>query len=165
MEQAFLQAIIDRPDDDTPRLIFADWLDERGRPGDADRAEFIRLQCACGMGDFPSMREMDLLSEHRREWIKPLLDLIPDLKDREIGFYHGFPCIITIHRMKDINLIPELLKVAPIREVNLRSREVMGPTDDLSEMLHIPEVQALAKDLENGRYPTIKHVGINVDQH
>src|SRR5581483_11873304 len=27
---AFLRAVHDRPDDDLPRLIFADWLDERG---------------------------------------------------------------------------------------------------------------------------------------
>ena len=29
-EQGFLAAIRERPDDDTPRLIFADWLDDRG---------------------------------------------------------------------------------------------------------------------------------------
>ena len=39
--QAFLSAIIDRPDDDLLRLVFADFLEERGDP---DRAEFIRLQ-------------------------------------------------------------------------------------------------------------------------
>jgi uncharacterized protein (TIGR02996 family) len=37
----FLQEIIASPDDDTPRLIYADWLDERGDP----RGEFIRVQC------------------------------------------------------------------------------------------------------------------------
>jgi uncharacterized protein (TIGR02996 family) len=30
---AFLRDIIDNPEDDTPRLVFADWLDEHG---DAD---------------------------------------------------------------------------------------------------------------------------------
>ena len=40
--EAFMQAILDAPDDDTPRLIFADWLDEHG---EAERAEFIRVQC------------------------------------------------------------------------------------------------------------------------
>lgn len=40
--QSFLQSIIATPEDDTPRLIFADWLEEHG---DSDRAEFIRLQC------------------------------------------------------------------------------------------------------------------------
>jgi uncharacterized protein (TIGR02996 family) len=46
---AFLQAIIENPDDDTPRLVFADWLDENGEP---ERAEHIRAQCAlAGLAD------------------------------------------------------------------------------------------------------------------
>jgi uncharacterized protein (TIGR02996 family) len=42
---AFLRDICEHPDDDTPRLIYADWLDERGAPKDRERAEFIRVQC------------------------------------------------------------------------------------------------------------------------
>lgn len=37
-----LAAIRDSPDDDAPRLIYADWLEEHGEP---ERAEFIRVQC------------------------------------------------------------------------------------------------------------------------
>jgi len=36
-----LAAVLAAPDDDAPRLIYADWLDEQG---ESDRAEFIRLQ-------------------------------------------------------------------------------------------------------------------------
>ena len=36
---AFLAAIKAHPDDDTPRLVFADWLDEHGEP---ERAELVR---------------------------------------------------------------------------------------------------------------------------
>jgi uncharacterized protein (TIGR02996 family) len=39
---AFLQAIVEAPDDDAPRLIYADWLEENGQP---ERAQFIRIQC------------------------------------------------------------------------------------------------------------------------
>src|ERR1700754_5023358 len=39
-DEAFLRAISAAPDDDAPRLVYADWLDERGDT----RAEFIRLQ-------------------------------------------------------------------------------------------------------------------------
>ena len=39
--KSFLEDILAHPDDDTPRLIFADWLDEQG---DSARAEFIRVQ-------------------------------------------------------------------------------------------------------------------------
>jgi uncharacterized protein (TIGR02996 family) len=38
---ALLRAICENPDDDAPRLVYADWLDEHGDP---EQAEFIRLQ-------------------------------------------------------------------------------------------------------------------------
>jgi uncharacterized protein (TIGR02996 family) len=40
-EQAFLAAVLADPQDDAPRLIYADWLDEQGR---CEQAEFIRVQ-------------------------------------------------------------------------------------------------------------------------
>ncbi len=42
---ALLAAIRDHPEEDTPRLMFADWLDEQGGAADTAHAEFIRLQC------------------------------------------------------------------------------------------------------------------------
>ncbi|HEX4610535.1 MAG TPA: TIGR02996 domain-containing protein [Urbifossiella sp.] len=38
---ALLAAVCDRPDEDTPRLVFADWCDDHGDP---DYARFIRAQ-------------------------------------------------------------------------------------------------------------------------
>jgi uncharacterized protein (TIGR02996 family) len=40
-EEAFLQKIIEELDDPTPRLIFSDWLEERGDP----RGELMRIDC------------------------------------------------------------------------------------------------------------------------
>ena len=45
--EAFLQRIRAFPDDDAPRLVFADWLDEQGDP----RGEFIRVQIALAQLD------------------------------------------------------------------------------------------------------------------
>jgi uncharacterized protein (TIGR02996 family) len=42
---AFLAAAKDEPDDDAPRLVLCDWLQEHGDDHDAARAEFVRLQC------------------------------------------------------------------------------------------------------------------------
>ena len=42
-ETQLLRTIRGEPNADTPRLVYADWLEENGR---AERAEFIRLQCA-----------------------------------------------------------------------------------------------------------------------
>jgi uncharacterized protein (TIGR02996 family) len=48
-EAAILRAVCDRPEDDLPRLVYADWLeDHAGYTPDPDaagtRAEFIRVQ-------------------------------------------------------------------------------------------------------------------------
>ena len=42
--QALLAAIRANPDEDTPRLMYADWLDEHGR---AKRAAYIRAAVEC----------------------------------------------------------------------------------------------------------------------
>ena len=55
--RAFLQDARERPEDDTPRLVLADFLEDHG---DHDRAEFIRLQCRLASGQVP-------LEESRRE--------------------------------------------------------------------------------------------------
>jgi uncharacterized protein (TIGR02996 family) len=43
-EDAFLRAIQAAPDDDAPRLVYADWLDELGDPTSTARAELLRLE-------------------------------------------------------------------------------------------------------------------------
>jgi uncharacterized protein (TIGR02996 family) len=74
-DDAFLQAVLDNPDDAAPRLIFADWLEERGDP----RGVFIRLQCAqerLGPADpvRPELEDQvrELLDRHEAEWTAPL---------------------------------------------------------------------------------------------
>lgn len=44
-DAAFLRAILAHPDDATPRLVYADWLEEHGGAQHATMAEFIRVQC------------------------------------------------------------------------------------------------------------------------
>jgi uncharacterized protein (TIGR02996 family) len=39
-DEAFIRAIVDAPGDDAPRLVYADWLDERGDP----RAAYLRAE-------------------------------------------------------------------------------------------------------------------------
>src|SRR4051812_49276538 len=63
---AFLRAIAEHPDDDLPRLVYADWLDEHGDPA---RAEFIRVQCELARLPAGDPRREDLLV-HERELLK-----------------------------------------------------------------------------------------------
>ncbi len=61
-ESGLLQSIIEDPDRDDLRLIFADWLSENGRE---DRAEFIRWQAA---GEPIIWRGRDRHEPGRRLW-------------------------------------------------------------------------------------------------
>jgi len=58
---ALLDAVKDNPDDDTPRLALADWLDEQGDPLDAERAKFIREDIAARHPDPNARRSAEEL--------------------------------------------------------------------------------------------------------
>jgi uncharacterized protein (TIGR02996 family) len=45
-EAGFLDALLDAPRELTPRLVYADWLEEFGGPRERARAELLRLQLA-----------------------------------------------------------------------------------------------------------------------
>lgn len=49
-EAAFLHTICANPDEDAPRLVFADWLDEQGGAVNAAWAELIRVQIELARG-------------------------------------------------------------------------------------------------------------------
>lgn len=77
-EHPFVQEVRANPDDDAPRLIFADYLEETGDP----QAELIRLQVELShlsAGD-PARRELELrenelLDEFAEAWLEPLREL------------------------------------------------------------------------------------------
>jgi uncharacterized protein (TIGR02996 family) len=86
--ESFLHAILESPDDDVPRLVFADWLEEHGQQ---ERAEFIRTQCE--LVKLPEghlhrtkleARQQELLAQQEEEWLAPLRESINDWM-----FYRG----------------------------------------------------------------------------
>jgi uncharacterized protein (TIGR02996 family) len=118
IQDAFRQAIRETPDDDAPRLIYADWLDDQDDPVRSARAEFIRVQCARARlepdDDRQSeqqARERRLFVQHARSWGEGL-----DLSRFRRGFVErwGGP-------------VPKEMAQAPIREVALDG----GQTRDL----------------------------------
>lgn len=77
-QAGLLAAIADRPADETPRVVYADWLDDHDDP---DRAAFIRLQCALAeapprlLESYDSVEKMQaaadaLLNAHRKQWVE-----------------------------------------------------------------------------------------------
>jgi uncharacterized protein (TIGR02996 family) len=91
LNESLLQSILADPEDDGPRLIYSDWLEDNGQ---AERAEFIRLQMELTRLD-PSdarlkamrAREKSLWAAHRDTWLQ---SLPPDLRKRDIRFHKGF---------------------------------------------------------------------------
>jgi uncharacterized protein (TIGR02996 family) len=65
--EAFHAAIWKAPDDDLPRLVYADWLDERGED---DLAAFLRLLCAVRTCPPDVDRLRPLAVEFRRAMVK-----------------------------------------------------------------------------------------------
>ena len=104
-DAALEAAIVAHADEDTPRLAYADWLDEHGDP---DRAAFIRVQCR--LADLPPgapdwcdlVEQQDELVARLKSRFLTNLDDEPDrfytgtgLLDRhEEPFRRGFPYFI-----------------------------------------------------------------------
>ena len=79
------------PDDDAPRMVYADYLTDRGDP----LGDFIRVQCALAVEADPARRrqlaraEHLLLAAHGAAWLAPLYDLFADRGDGdELAFTH-----------------------------------------------------------------------------
>src|SRR5947208_5706385 len=79
---AFLREAKENPDDDTPRLILADWLEDRGDP----RGEFVRLQATHKQHE----RAKAISELHKAEWLGELT------QKGMIHFYRGL-AEVTVH--------------------------------------------------------------------
>jgi uncharacterized protein (TIGR02996 family) len=94
LHEGFLQAIFAAPDEDTDRLVYADWLEETGEPVWVDRAEFIRVQIerfhlrnrSKNRKARLLAREAELLALRRDAWLGPWAGLAPWLV-----FQRGIP--------------------------------------------------------------------------
>lgn len=121
---ALLAAIAAHPDDDTPRLVYADWLDEHNEP---IRAEFIRVQVAvCRLEARPASeqrehvhlwrRQQDLLDNHRRDLLGPIAD---QLGPFDALFDRGF-----------------------VRELNLDAPVFLAHAAEVAALRPVPRVRA-----------------------
>jgi uncharacterized protein (TIGR02996 family) len=141
-EDAFVHTIIKAPDDDGTRLVFADWLEERGEP---ERAELIRVECQLErlLANSPNRyalecrarqllrfsdgvflfarhlsatleaRDRELLSAHGTQWARPVRALVD-----HFGFRRGFVEEVGIRGPAFLDAGEELFRLAPVRHVN-----------------------------------------------
>jgi uncharacterized protein (TIGR02996 family) len=136
-EEAFLQAILERPDEDAPRLTYADWLSQRGDP----RGEFIRVQCELTKpaGGDPRRAEQyqtqqALLEKHEAEWAAPLVavrhQFEQDLSEEdywvrspavEWHFRRGFVDELSVEPLCLVRYAPALLRDLPVQRLKIGS--------------------------------------------
>lgn len=125
-ERRLLDAILESPDDDAPRLVYADWLQSRGDP----RGELIQLQCQLASAPDDDRRrairitENKLLKEHGDGWTKPLFKRLPlprEFVKYEFEFVRGFIEHATI-TLDTVSKLDTLLEVAPL----IRSLRITG---------------------------------------
>jgi uncharacterized protein (TIGR02996 family) len=116
-EEAFLADIAEHPEDDSLRLIYADWLEDSGQ---VERAAFIRVQCELARlpRDDPRRRELktrerELQEKHERGWVAPLLDFVEDW-----GFQRGVVVAVTFDR-SDLRAILGSPSLACVRDIAL----------------------------------------------
>jgi uncharacterized protein (TIGR02996 family) len=122
-EKSFLQAVCETPEDDAPRLVFADWLDDNGQ---GERAEFIRLQCRlAGMSGLEDghaglvRREKELLDAHGQKWSKPLTKFTI-----RVTFRRGFVEGMTMTAKKFLATADALFAATPLQTLSpLQARQ------------------------------------------
>jgi uncharacterized protein (TIGR02996 family) len=158
-ETALLRAIVESPDDDLPRLAYADWLEEQGND---DRAEFIRVQLRLARmaatapeREEGQRRERELLETHADEWLKPFRKWLHEPADILIPhrprweFRRGFleRATLTVEGFgKDGK---KLLDAAPVREAWFPDCE----GEDLADLGEIETLRRLtALDLAGANY-------------
>ena len=117
--EALFAAILAEPDDDTPRLVYADWLDEHDRP---ERAEFIRVQVAAAHSPTRELqtREKTLLGLHEEEWLAPLKGRGRPLEGGAGGqFRRGFVEVVWMSAAAFLDRARLLFEQAPVRELRV----------------------------------------------
>lgn len=136
-DDAFLQSIIETPDDDVPRSIYADWLEDHGQ---AERAEFIRIQCEISKLADGSLRraeltarEAHLLEAHGKEWAgeSRVEETNPSylggtVRLRHGSFVRGFVEELSIEIIDLVTHADLLFSRAPIRHLKIEDTISLG---------------------------------------
>ena len=130
-----LRRVIAAPDDDTPRLAYADWAEDAG---DVQRAEFIRLQCrlarmSAADPQFAELqqREAELLAQFAGLWALELGNSVSQWAYRR-GFVDAVEMCLETSRDE----IVALLQKAPIKRLRDISQfcDLQGVVDALPDL-------------------------------
>ena len=153
-EGAFLAAIIAQPDDDTVRLVFADWLQEHGQP---ERAEFIRLQIreshvppGSAEGQRLSNKATGLFRKNEKSWLADFPAGL-GLYVSETHFERGFFKKLHTTAAKFSKIPKRLWAKHPIQELELyAARGKLDRVLALPQLNRIREIILSASSFDKG---------------
>jgi|GEM_PF-2834790 len=180
-DAAFVRMIAATPDDDAPRLVYADYLEESGDPVKMARAEFIRVQVekARLVPDTPKSNELwhrdTALLEWAREWRREL----PAIEGVEYGgFVRGFIDHVTAHGDKLAHFFATIVDSVPLRKLSLDGNFSLASVRAITQSVNLEQVVELdisAHSLESpsilrqftrrGPWPKLRHLRILWYQH
>jgi uncharacterized protein (TIGR02996 family) len=136
-ENALLRAVIADPEDDAPRLIYADWLDENGQ---SQRAEFIRVQTALARMAVNDDRRPHLRRAERRllrrwggHWTEALRPAIVNY-----SFQRGFVEAVSCFADDFLSCGEPMFALAPIRSLLLTGAHHCAQQLSQCRYLHHP---------------------------
>lgn len=145
---AFHRAIRAAPDDDTPRLVFADWLDDHGDPAWADLIRVqVELEPIHEELDNPRRRELadretELLARHGDRWLGPAHDIAAEYPAYGPVFRRGLPESVSLSLDTFLARGGELFAACPtVREVCVYG--VAGRGAELAACPHLARVETL----------------------
>jgi uncharacterized protein (TIGR02996 family) len=154
-EQAFVRAVLDDPEDDVVRLVYADWLEERGDP----RGEFIRVQMA-----LPTMRwddprkqevydrQQQLLADNQLIWLRAAL-LAGAVRDAaQFDFRRGFACSVSLDAADFVRHADLLFRDHPLREARIWVRDPETVDADVAALAAVPLLSRLHRLTLEGDY-------------
>jgi len=155
--EPFLKAVLDDPDADAPRLVYADWLEEHGDP----RADFIRVQCELAQladeapqHDALSDRRDRLLRMYGESWRAE----IPEWARAYCEFTRGFVSEVTIFRPWRRHFGPELSRLAPVEKVTLKNLHIDPESfTDAPGVRHLNSLVILDEQLEYDQLKALMH--------
>jgi uncharacterized protein (TIGR02996 family) len=159
---ALLSAILAEPDEDVPRLVYADWLDETGGELERARADLVRTQVALAhvppaefgpeneRGVALWAREQLLLSTHGQAWLKPLRERGGPLEstDTHGQFRRGFVEVVWMSPTQFLTRAEVLFARTPVRELRV-TRTTIEELAAIVGSAHFPRLTAL--DLSDRR--------------
>ncbi len=138
---ALLAAILANPDEDTPRLMFADWLMDSG---DADRGNFIRLQIEAARAEPFGPVARARAAEAQRVYENRRSDWEPHLRGGRAtnwSYTRGFVEHVRVDASNFHELAPAMFAVEPIRAVQPVRTPLVG---SLSWFFETPELARVA---------------------